>query len=375
MNIRRKLGNRVLLKYIYKELLLYFLICFSFLFVAFFVNSILLLQEKLLAQHTPVKDVMLILFYNLPAVIAQTTPYATLTGFVMCLGRMAGDNEILVLRACGLSYSFFLRPVIILGLVIGLISFVANDYLTAWGTLKSNKQMMKITKSTPSVLLESNSVRKIGNASVISGEVQDTHVSDLVFISKNNDGNYSIISSGDADLIGAKDEGVLLQLNMDNTDMITFTSKDYEDYDVMVSGKTLLNIFDSVVSTSGTGSAREMVSTDVKKYIDKLKQDPVGNEHRILVWEMEYYKKFSFSVGTFLFAILAFSISFLFKRHHALLTGLIFSILICVVNWALSISGQLLVARLEWNPVLCIWGPDVLIAVAALIFGLRLLKK
>lgn len=326
-------------------------------------------------QHTPLKDIMLILLYNLPAVIAQTTPYATLTGFIMCLGRMAGDNEILVMRACGFSYTFFLRPVLVLGFIISIISFVTNDYLTAWGTLESNKQMQKITKSTPSVLLESNSVRKIGNSSVVIGDVSGNDVSDLVFFSKDEDGNLTIISSGKSRLVGAKSEGVLLQLDMNNTDMLSITATNPTNYDVMKSDKTVLNIFDSEVNVSGTGSAREMLATDVRKHIIELKKEPEINRRRILIWTMEYYKKFSFSVGTFCFAFLAFSLGFLFKRHNALLSGLIVGILLCVVNWALSISGQLLVSRLEWSPLICIWGPDVLIVVAALICCIGLIKK
>ena len=92
-------GRHVLIKYILKELFLYFTIAFVFFFMVFFVNQILLIAESLLKSKVPLKDVMRLLVCYFPSIIAQSAPYATFVGFLMCLGRMMTDNEILVFRA------------------------------------------------------------------------------------------------------------------------------------------------------------------------------------------------------------------------------------------------------------------------------------
>ena len=82
-----QLKNYLLIRYLVKELLLYFTIAFLFFFMIFFVNQILLLAEDILKKRVPVADVVRLIVYSLPAIIAQSAPFATLVGFLMCLGR------------------------------------------------------------------------------------------------------------------------------------------------------------------------------------------------------------------------------------------------------------------------------------------------
>lgn len=89
----------------------------------FFVNQILLLAEDILKKRVPVADVVRLIVYSLPAIIAQSAPFATLVGFLMCLGRIMTENEVLILRASGQNYAVFVIPVLILGLGISVISF------------------------------------------------------------------------------------------------------------------------------------------------------------------------------------------------------------------------------------------------------------
>ena len=46
---------------------------------------------------------------------------AFLTGLLMALGRLSGDREAVALLACGVSPLRLLRPVLILGVVVGLV--------------------------------------------------------------------------------------------------------------------------------------------------------------------------------------------------------------------------------------------------------------
>ena len=134
-------------------------------------NQILLIVEDLLAKRAPFKDVVKIMWYSLPAIIAQSTPFATLVGFLMCLGRMASDNEILIFRASGFGFHSILRPVLILGMVISVVSFFVNDYLLPLSNKKYNKLYYSIIRSNPSVVIEPNSIKKIGNSIIYANQL------------------------------------------------------------------------------------------------------------------------------------------------------------------------------------------------------------
>ncbi|MCR4734221.1 MAG: LptF/LptG family permease [Treponema sp.] len=370
-----KLKNHILIRYIYKELFQYFLVCFLFLFVVFFANQILLIGEDMLSKRAPFADVVKIMIYSFPAIIAQSAPFATLVGFLMALGRMASDNEVLIIRASGFGFKTILIPVLVLGMSISVVSFFVNDYLLPLSTIEYNRLYKKIMRSNPSVVLEPNSVKRIGSSTVVIGDVNGSNVSDVVFFSTSEDGEDNIIVAGDSILTGAKNEGVLLQLNMSDSVLTTINQKNKKDYDLLISGRTILNIFDSTVNTSSGKNPREMTFIDLRREIEKMKTKEKPNEIKINSWKMEYFKKFSIPFGSIFFAFLAFGIAFQFGKHNGLTLGLFTGIIICVLYWAMEISGQLLVARVNLNAFLCIWVPNILMGLIALILSLALLRK
>ncbi|MBR4791353.1 MAG: LptF/LptG family permease [Treponema sp.] len=369
------LGRRILIKYLYRELFYYFLICFAFLFVVFFANQILLIGEDMLSKRAPFKDVAKIMIYSMPALIAQSAPFATLVGFLMCLGRMASDNEILIFRASGFSFRSILGPVLVLGMAISLVSFFVNDYLLPLGTIKYNQLYRQIMRSNPTVVLEPNSVKQIGSSTVVIGDVDDSKVSDIIFFTKRDSDEETIIVAGESVLVGAKNQGVLLQLDMSESMMTTFDLNDFSNYDVLSAEKTVLNIFDSVITGRSGKNPREMTFYDLRKEILSMKADPDEDVLRINTWMMEYYKKFAIPFGSIFFAFLAFSIAFLFGKHNGLTMGLFTGIIICVLYWAMQISGQLLVTRVNMDAFLCIWVPNILIAVIAVLLSVNLIRK
>ena len=147
------------------------------------------------------------------------------------------------------------------------------------------------------------------------------------------------------------------------------------NYDTMQADKMLMNIFDTVFSTNTGSSPSEMTSSDLRKRIIKLKEVSGSNDYQVNTWNMEYYKKFSFPFASFFFSILVFSIAFLFGKHNGLTMGLLVGIFICVLYWAMQITGQMLVVHNQMNAFLCIWIPDILIGTIGVFLGLFLLKK
>lgn len=374
---RGTLKNHILIKYLFKDLFLYFLVSFFFFFMIFFVNQILLTVEDLLAKSAPFKDVMRIMVYSLPFIIAQSAPFATLVGFLMSLGGMMSSNEILIFRAAGISFFKILVPVAILGLAISIGSFFVNDYLLPLGTIKYNNLMREIMNSTPTIELESNSVKSLDTASVVIGEVSGNKVSDLVIFDCKEDADRLIIA-GNSELTGAKQEGVLMHFDMNDTFVLSIDADKRQDYDVLKSSKTIMNVFDSAILGNYSRSAREMTTYDLTKTIQTMKE---GNNEdinylRILnIWIMEWHKKFAIPFGSIFFAFLAFSLAFLFGKHNGQMIGLFLGIVICVLYWAFQISGQLMVMRVGLKAFWCIWIPNFLVGFFGLVFMIKLIRK
>ncbi|MBP5518963.1 MAG: LptF/LptG family permease [Treponema sp.] len=374
---RGTLKNHILIKYLLKDLFLYFLVLFFLFFMIFFVNQILLTVEDLLAKSAPFSDVMRIMFYSLPFIIAQSAPFATLVGFLMSLGAMMSSNEILIYRAAGLSFFKLLIPVFLLGLFISIGSFFVNDYLLPLGKIKYNKLMREIMNSTPSIELESNSVKRLDSSSIVIGEVSGNKVSDVV-IFDSKDEKDRIIVAGNSVLTGAKAEGVLMQFDMQDTDVLSIDVNNRNNYDVLSSDRTVMNVFDSTFLGNYSRSAGEMTTYDLTKSISKMKAEKSENPstlRKLNLWVMEWHKKFAIPFGSIFFAILAFSLAFQFGKHNGQMIGLFLGIVICVLYWAVQIIGQLMVTKVGLNPFWCIWTPNMVIGVFGLVFFINLLRK
>ncbi|MBR4600051.1 MAG: LptF/LptG family permease [Treponema sp.] len=370
------INRHVLFRYLMKELFLYFFIAFIFFFMVFFVNQILLVAENILKKHVPVFDVMRLITYSLPMVIAQSAPFATLVGFLMCLGRLASENEILILRASGQNYKVILKPVLLLGILISFASFFVNDYLLPLGTINYNKLYRSILTSNPAVELESNSIKRTNDKTLVIGEVKGENVSDLIFFDTDTNGGQRIIVADKSVVKKSSAPGVLMKLIMNDASVVMFDRDKKNDYDVLTSETVELNIFESTfLENDRAVSPREMTSYDLYKEIRAMKNDADVTKKKRNRYNLEMAKKFSVPFGSIFFAILAMPLALIFGKHNGQTIGLIIGLFISVFYWAVSIVGQIFSSRSGVYGITTMWAPNILIGLAGILFYLRLLRK
>ncbi|MBP3710735.1 MAG: LptF/LptG family permease [Treponema sp.] len=373
---REKLSTHVLNQYIVRELLLYFGILFLFFFTIFFVNQILLVAERILRQGAPVWDVVRLMTYSLPFIIAQSAPFATLVGFLMCLGRFMSDNEIIIFRASGFSYMHILKPVLLLGVVISGVSFFVNDYLLPLGTIKYNNLYREILSSNPAVELEAHSIKRLNDATLVIGDVEKNLVSDLVLIDQGDSNHMRFIVAGASELISARREGVLMQMNMTDALVLILDKNNSTNYDVLESEKVTLNIFESSFFGGGTGvSPREMTAYDLGKAVRQMRRNANTDEYTLNIYTLEYNKKFSLPFGSFFFALLALPLALMFGRQNGQTIGMIVGIIISFFYWAMMILGQYASSRNGFNGFWSMWIPNFVIGGAGILFYFGLKKQ
>lgn len=376
MQEKSGLNRHVFYRYLLRELFLYFFVAFLFFFFIFFVNQILLIIQKILEKKVPLWDVILLMTYALPAIIAQSAPFATLVGFLMCLGRLVSENEILIFRASGQSYKIILLPVLILGGAISLGSFFVNDYLLPLGTIKYNRLYRSILASNPAVELEPNSVKKAVDKILVIGNVKGDQVSDLIFFDTGSDGQQRIIVSENSTVKKSSADGVLMNLEMDDSIVLFFDKDKKDDYEILTSQKTQLNVFESSIdAASFRVSPREMTSYDLRKRIKSMEENEDFSRKQLNSYKLEYNKKFSLPFGSIFFAFLAIPLALLFGKHNGQTIGLIIGIVICVLYWTMMILGQIFGNRGGLNGFWVMWLPNITITVAGTLFYLKLLGK
>ncbi len=102
--------------YVGREYVFSFAVAFLFFFFLFFINQILVMAEQIFSKKVPLWDVVQLVLYSFPVVIAFSFPFGALLGALMSVGRLSSDNESLALGALGVPPRQILYPMLILGL-------------------------------------------------------------------------------------------------------------------------------------------------------------------------------------------------------------------------------------------------------------------
>ncbi|MDR2444467.1 MAG: LptF/LptG family permease [Spirochaetaceae bacterium] len=406
-----------------KETLLAFFVSFLFFFIIFFVNQLLLLAQEILSKKVPFQQVALLVMYSIPSVVALSTPYATLLGTLMTIGRMNTDNEILVILSSGLSYKNIFFPTLLVGILVSLVSFAVNDIMLPAGTIEFSKLYRRIMASTPALELEANSVKRFKDTVVITGNVLGRKISDLIILDKTTDGERRVIMAKNAEFIDAGIEG--LRLDMENAFIQSTKESVHNDYDYARSGALRYRIEqdDFIVAVSTIGP-REMSSidvlTEIKKKEDTLNSTLFDRYNRLLgaelaledvlrggvnmrnwaqrntlmqnflreyqltsslktdrvlsVWRLEFYKKFSIPFGSLCFIFLAVPLGLLAKKSGQTV-GFILGIIISVVYWALLLGGQNMGIRLGYSPFWTMWLPNMITFIIGFIMCIQRIRR
>jgi lipopolysaccharide export system permease protein len=400
-----------------------FLVSFLFFFFIFFVNQLLLLAQQILAKRVPFNQVALLVLFALPSVIAMAAPFASLVGTLMTIGRLSSDNEILVMLSSGLSYKNIFIPALIVGTIISLLSFFANDVLLPAGTVQYRRLYRRILVSTPALELEANSVKRFRDTIIVTGDVTGTSINNVLILDKTSDGERRVIMAKNAELRDAGKEG----LSLDLLNAFIQSSKELArlDYDYASSG--FLRYWvpqEDMIQAVSTIGPQEMSSFDVGKEIqvkkenirnrmdedlsknlalalsleNSLRRGPrneawnrrtnllaeftqrllaiaaEGQDRSLRSYQLEFYKKFSIPFGALSFVFLAVSLGLLAKKSGQTV-GFIFGLIIALLYWALLITGQTMGSRLGYSPFWTMWLPDILAMAAGLVLCIVRIRK
>ncbi len=410
-------------RYIILEFIFSFIVSFLFFFFIFFVNQLLLLAEEILSKNVSLKNVFFIILYSLPAITSFTFPFASLVGSLMAVSRLSSDNEILAFQASGIQYKTLLVPLLVMGIVLSSFSFLINDYFLPLSTIKFSRLYRDILYSTPELELDSYSIKKYQNTTLITGKVTKSTIHDMVIIDRTAHKNKRIITASRATLVPSSLQKGISSILLKDVFSITPENMQRGKFSYFFAESMLYNILLKNISFSiKTLTPREMSArkiyrgiirkkrklkqrkTDVNKKISLLRpvlweeySDMIQNGNNIntvhitydkikklenthffdrslQIYTLEFYKKFSIPFACFLFILFAFPLS-LYSRKSGRSTGFGIGLLVSVFYWSLLFAGQTFGIRMNISPFIAMWSPDILILCAGIVLMVKRYKR
>src|SRR5207249_2026139 len=118
----RAVRSLVLDRYIVHELIPPFVLGGALFTFFLIIDRIYHLTDLVVTKGVPFYLVVQLLVYMLPSFLAHTLPMALLVAILLAGGRLAGDLEIIALKAVGVSAFRLFRPVLAVALVVTAIT-------------------------------------------------------------------------------------------------------------------------------------------------------------------------------------------------------------------------------------------------------------
>ena len=418
MVLRR--GSNILNRFISKEFLINFLVAFTFFFLIFFVNSILLLVQRILLKNIDFKTMLVMVLLSMPQFLIYTFPFATLTGASMVLGDLSSNNELLALKSSGVSEKKVFLPIIIWSIIFSLITFFVSDYLLPWTNIIYRERLTLLMREMPTFEIEANGTNTVGNIVIANKEVEDALIHEIVMT--NNDRtseNKTVVSRlGKVEMMDSarfiyrftlEHPEILITDSSDiNTNLLANAENatfylDFSDQVPSLTNTDPVNLSSSVLreniksrqvrededrrafylqreelglSYSSLLKERMVDGTEVMEESIGINQGLMRLDEPPIDFYAQYYKaeltkKYSLSLACFFLTLVALPLGTL-KLKYGKLTGFAVSLIIAVAYWYMMFFAQLEIFNIKSPPYLLIFLPDIAVALIAVFFKLTI---
>ena len=154
--------------------------------------------------------------------------------------------------------------------------------------MKFNRLKKEIIHTNPAVELESNSIKRTNDSTLVLGEVDKNNVTDLVVFDTDEQGQQRIIVANDSYVAKSNLSGILMEFNMNDATVLFFDRSQKWNIDALFADSVSLNVFTSAfVDSSNKVAPREMTSYDLHNVLKKMEQDENTNKRVLNNYKVE----------------------------------------------------------------------------------------
>ncbi len=403
-----------------KEALQDFAAAFAFFFCIFFINSILLLVQRILLRNIDFFTMLEMVALSMPQFLIYTFPFASLASSSMVLGDLGSSNELLALRSSGIALSHVHRPLIWMSIVLSAVTFFFADAVLPWSSVIYEERLSVLMQEMPTFEIEPNSVNTVGNIVLSNGDTEGGTIHDIILLSS-DDGESRTVTSPSGTLSLIDSWNYIYSLSLEDPDILITDDSDPGSYGLAraESAVFFLDFSEQIPSLTSTApvnlSSRDLIkgiqdraqgeADDRARWHERgedaflMLSDALKSGSRAAITEAsknaedellrrgdapprnfysQYYKaeltkKFVLSAACFCLTLVTLPLSML-RVKHGKLTGFAISLLIAVAYWYMLFAVQLGIFSISSSPYWLIALPDLAVLAAALLLGLRFRK-
>ncbi|HUJ17995.1 MAG TPA: LPS export ABC transporter permease LptG [Nitrospirota bacterium] len=358
---------RLLSRHIFGEFARIFLAILTGILVLSVCMDFLQKADNFINNKATLGQVISYFFYSIPAMASSALPIAALVAALLSLGNLSRHNEVIAMRASGVSLFSIIAPVVAGGVLISAFGFLNNEFVMPRYTARANFiKSVEIEKKQQRVVFQQRKLwlrgpdNSIANIDLITPE--HTEMIGLNIYKMSPD--YSVRERITAASLLWQNGAWRFQNShkyIFSDDGASEQSADGEIYNIVDSPQDLGMI---------VKSSEEMNFAELWEYVKRLKT----SGYKAARYEVDLHNKLAFPLSSMLMVLIATPLSLQKVRSGGFGRGVAFAILIAFLYWGLSSVGTALGRSGALPPFESAWLANFLFASASLFVLFRMQK-
>lgn len=347
--------KRILSLYIIREISSLFLLGIVIFTLVLLMGRLITLTDLVVSHGVPLADVARMILYLVPSFLVFTIPMAFLLAVLLAFGRLSADNEIIVLKASGLSLVQIMPPVVLCAMVAAMLALGASTAGVPWGNSAFKELSFQVLKRNITA-----TIREKVFWDDIPGIVMYTDQYDeqgqtlkgvIIHDGRNPDRPMTIFARDGAVTTAAGSQ--VLQLSLHNGSI--HMAGDGGLYRLVHFGDYSMTVGDTGSKTGVSRNEPDMWLSELQRGID----DPDTPSKNRLKMLAELHSRFTFPFASLVFAILAVPLG-IQNRRSGKSGGFTVSIAIILMYYVLMSVVRTLAEKGTVPPAIALWIPNMI---------------
>ena len=355
--------KRILSLYIIREISSLFLLGIVIFTLVLLMGRLITLTDLVVSHGVPLADVSRMILYLVPSFLVFTIPMAFLLAVLLSFGRFSADNEIVVLKASGLSLIQMMPPVIICALVAVLLALGASTIGVPWGNSAFRELSFQVLKRNISATIREKTFwDDIPGVVMYTDQYEEqsrTLKGVVIHDGRNPDRPMTIFARDGVVTSAASSQALLLSLNNGSIHMAGTGGL----FRLILFGEYSMTIGDKMNSAPVSRNEPDMRVSELRSQLG----DPGTSAKNRLKTMAELHSRLTFPFASLVFAILAVPLG-IQNRRSGKSGGFTISIAIILTYYVLMSVVRTLAEKGVVHPAVALWIPNLIFLCLGLFF-------
>jgi lipopolysaccharide export system permease protein len=355
--------KRILSLYIIREISSLFLLGIAIFTLILLMGRLIKLTDLVVSYGVPLVDVSRMIIYLVPSFLVYTIPMAFLLAVLLAFGRLSADNEIIVIKASGMSLIQVMPPVIFCAFVAVLLALGASTIGVPWGNSAFKELTFQVLKRNISATIREKTFWDDIPGVVMYTDLYEVQNQTLkgviIHDGRNPDRPMTIFAHDGVVSTAPASKALLLSLHDGSIHMAGAGGL----YRLVHFGEYSMTVGENRDSTEISKNELDMWPSELQRRIE----NPATSVIDRLKMSAELHSRFTFPFASLVFAILAVPLG-MQNRRSGKSGGFTISISVILIYYILMSVARTLSEKGVVPPAFGLWIPNLIFLCVGVFF-------